>query len=125
MANLQLVAEHTGAHPDFPVAAALYKLHKSFLLLVSDQPEFGIGTVAISGPPTDLYPNATSSPLSSFGLKNNMLTNLVGKTASKSLMAPVLSLVLIKNTSLKQEVRLKAVMSCVIGLLEAAKVAKE
>ena len=50
MANLQLVAEHTGAHPDFPVAAALYKLHKSFLLLVSDQPEFGIGTVAISGP---------------------------------------------------------------------------
>ena len=89
------------------------KLQNSFLLLVTDQPEYGIGTVSLSAPPVGPNLKATSSPFNIFGLKNNMLANLVGRNATNLLKAPVMTMLLIKNTQIKPEVIMKVVTDTV------------
>ena len=48
---MKLLAEESIRIDEITIHLNLYKLHKSFLLLISDQPEMGIGTVTLGSPP--------------------------------------------------------------------------
>ena len=113
MAKIEISGTGEGELDQFQVQATFLKLQNSYLLLVSDQPEFGIGTVTLSAPPSGISSEASSSPFNIFGMKNNILANLIGRNASKSLKVPVLSLVLIKESTLKPEQRMKVIMQAV------------
>ena len=121
MSPLTICGEGNSQQGDLTISAAFLKLDRSYLLLVTDQADYGIGTVTLSSPPTSPHLGATSAPFSLFGLKNNMLANLIGKSASKHLHAPVLSLILIKATQLKPETIIRTTMDAVLQAIEVVK----
>ena len=121
MSPLTICGEGNSQQGDLTISAAFLKLDRSYLLLVTDQADYGIGTVTLSSPPTSPHLGATSAPFSLFGLKNNMLANLIGKSASKHLHAPVLSLILIKATQLKPETIIRTTMDAVLQAIELVK----
>jgi hypothetical protein len=95
------------------IKAAFIKLMNGYLILITDQTEFGIGTVTLSAPPSGISEKALTSPFSVFGFKNTYLANIIGKAASKQLGVPVLSLVFIKESTLKPQVIMKTTMDAV------------
>ncbi|WP_371801916.1 hypothetical protein [Candidatus Lokiarchaeum ossiferum] len=103
---------------NFVVKATFVSLNNSYLLMVTDQEQFGIGTVTLSSPPTEFGTKATSSPFNIFGMKNSMLSNAIGRNASKHLKKPVLSLVLLVEKDFKQEIIIKTTMEAVNKAIE-------
>ena len=125
MPPLNMCGDGVAHQGDLTISAAFMKLDRSYLLLVTDQTDYGIGTVTLSSPPTTPHLGATSAPFSLFGLKNNMLANLIGKAASKHLHSPVLSLILIKATQLKPEMIIRTAMDAVLQAIDAVKTSSE
>ena len=119
--NLEVCGEGEATEKEFTAHAAFISLQNSFLLLVTDQPEFGIGTVTLSAPPSGVMTKATSSPFNIFGMKNTMLSGLIGKTTSKMLKKPILSLILIKEAGLKQDLVIRTAMGAVTQAIEDMK----
>jgi hypothetical protein len=117
MPQIEVIGEGQADFGDFVVHVAIIPLKKSYLILITDQAEYGIGSVILSTPPVLEGMSATSSPITLFGLKNNLLANLVGKTASKKLQVPVMTLLLIKNEQLKPEIITKIVMDAVLAAI--------
>lgn len=118
MANIKILSEALANYDSFSISISIIALKNSYMILATDQDEFGIGTLILSSPPSIEGTGAVSSPFTLFGLKNNIIANLMGKTASKKLKKPVLTLLLIKEEQLKQEIIMKTVMD---ALLEAIK----
>jgi len=82
---------------DFTFYLSLFKMHKSYLLLISDQAEMGIGSVTLGSPPLieGLKPPTFSYNL--FGSFNKkLLSTIISEKASKILSAPVLLLLFLK-----------------------------
>jgi len=76
--------------------------------------------VTLSGPPTELG-QASTSPFNMFGLKNPLLSNMIGKTASKQLKSPVISMIFIKEKELKTEIVMKLAMEAVSEAIKKTK----
>jgi hypothetical protein len=102
-----IISEGTAKFEEYSLKASLIALDNSFLLLISDQPLFGIGTVNLTIPPSQINPTATNAPFILYGMKNPLLTNVIGKTASTRLKLPVISFIYIKNDIIKPEIILK------------------
>lgn len=117
MPHIEVIGEGQADFGDFVVHVAIVPLKKSYLFFVTDQSEYGIGSVILSTPPMLEGTSATSSPVTLFGLKNNLLANLIGKTASKKLQVPVMTLLLIKNEQIKPEIMTKTVMDAVLAAI--------
>jgi len=113
MSSLKISGEGIAEFDNFQVKAIFLPLENSYLLLVSDQKDFGIGTVTLSSPSTKLGLDTLSTPFAIFGLKNSILANLIGKNASKKLNCPILSLLLIKEERIKQEIIIKTTMEAI------------
>jgi hypothetical protein len=118
MVSINIVAESQSSYADFTVNVVVIALKKSYLTLITDQPEYGIGTVILGSPPVVEGTGATSSPLTLFGLKNSILSNMIGKTMSRKLTAPVLAVVFIKNEQIKPEIITKTTMDAVLDAVD-------
>ncbi len=112
MPVVKICGEGQANYGAYNVYASFITLYKSYLLLVTDQQEFGIGNVTLSGPPTGIG-QASSSPFNLFGLRNPLLSNMIGKTSSKLLKSPVISMVFIKEKDLKQGIVMKLALEAV------------
>ena len=75
----------------------LFQMHKSYLLLVSDQEEMGIGNVTLSSPPTIEGLNSTAASYGLFGIKEKIISKIIAEKASRILKTPVLLLYFLKN----------------------------
>jgi hypothetical protein len=115
---LNVCGSGEASNGNFHITVNVVKLKQSFLILITDQEEFGIGTVTLSAPPLIEGTNASSSPFPLFGLKNNMLANLIGKVSSQKLNAPALSLVYILEQNLKMEEIMKTTMDAVMSAIK-------
>ena len=89
------------------------------MILVTDQEDFGIGTISMSTPPNEIISQSVSSPLNMFGVKDTMLTTIIGKMASKKLNKPVLSMILLKESGLKQKTLIEITSKSVIKAIES------
>ena len=112
MPVVNVCGEGQANYGEYYVYATFISLYKSYLLLVTDQKEYGIGNVTLSGPPTGIG-QASSSPFNLFGLRNPLLSNMIGKTSSKLLKSPVISMVFIKEKELKQDIIMKLALEAV------------
>lgn len=116
--SLEIIGEGHTTQGNLTIHVSIIKLHKSYLILVTDQPEYGLGTVTLSSPPLLDGTKAMSSPFPIFGLKNTMIANMVGNIASQKLSTPVLSLIYILEQSMKQEIIMKTTLDAVVKALE-------
>jgi len=82
---------------------ALYMLHKSYLLLISDQKEMGIGSVTMASPPTIEGLKSTAASYRLFGLEKKLLCTIIAEKASSVLKAPVLLLLFLKVKKEEEE----------------------
>lgn len=113
MPRIEGIGEESANYDNFVVKAQFIELLNGFLLLITDQHQYGIGTIALTSPPSNISGKAVSSPFNLFGLKHTLLANIVGKTASIKLKKPVISMILIKNSSIKPKIITETVINAV------------
>ena len=90
---------------------SLFRLHKSHLLLLSDQKEMGIGSVSLSNPSLIEGVKTSSSSYTLFGIKNKIANKLIVERMANLLNTPVLLLSFLK-TEMVEENFIKPIMSC-------------
>ncbi len=115
---LNILSEGTASYNLWNVSAAIVELYQSYLVLITDQEKYGIGTVTLSSPPVLEGTGVMNAPFPIFGLKNTLLAGIVGKMAGQKLKHPILSLILIKETNLKAEIIMKTVVDALQQALE-------
>ena len=74
----------------------IFKLHKSYLILISDHKDMGIGNVLLGNPPTIEGIKASIASYELFGLGNDMISKIMVERAASYLKSPVLLLFFIK-----------------------------
>jgi len=82
---------------------ALYKLHKSYLLLISDQKDLGIGSVTMGSPPMIEGLKSTAASYRLFGVDKKLLSTIIAEKASNVLKSPVLLLLFLKVEKKEEE----------------------
>ncbi|MFX1394979.1 MAG: hypothetical protein ACFFAH_15605 [Promethearchaeota archaeon] len=82
----------------------LFKLHKSYLLLISDQKDMGIGSVTLASPPLVEGLKSTAASYNLFGVDQKLLSTIISEKASKILKAPVLLLLFLKIKKKEEEI---------------------
>jgi len=95
----------------------LFQMHKSYLLLISDQELMGIGNVTLSSPPTIQGLKASSASYNLFGMKENLLSKIIAEKSSNILKAPVLLLLFLKSIHREEEI-IKPLASFLKDVLE-------
>jgi|SRR6056297_1549749 len=120
MPQINIIGEGKASFGDFVVFSAIIKLKHSYLTLVTDQEEYGIGTLTLATAPNELFESkgAASSPYNFFGLKYNLLTNVISKMLSKELKKPAMVMLLIKKEGIKSEIVMKTVVKAVKNALD-------
>ena len=101
---MKLLAKENIKIEDITMYLNLFKLHKSFLLLISDQPNMGIGNVTLGSPPIIEGIRAPTASYNLFGMNTKMLSTIIAERASNILKAPVLLLLFLKSKKNDEEI---------------------
>ncbi len=101
---MKLLAKENIKIEDITVYLNLFKLHKSFLLLISDQPSMGIGNVTLGSPPIIEGIRAPTASYNLFGMNTKMLSTIIAERASNILKTPVLLLLFLKSKKDDEEI---------------------
>ena len=88
---------------DITIYLCLFKMHKSYLLLISDQEEMGIGSVSLGSPPLIEGIKAINSSYSLFGVDKKILSTIITEKATIMLKKPVLLLLFLKTKKDEKE----------------------
>jgi len=101
---MKLLAEEKKKIEDITVYLNLFKLHKSFLLLISDHPNMGIGNVTLGSPPIIEGIRSPTASYNLFGMNTKMLSTIIAERASNILKAPILLLLFLKSKKDDEEI---------------------
>ncbi|MFX1569794.1 MAG: hypothetical protein ACFFCV_15680 [Promethearchaeota archaeon] len=101
---MKIIVEKNIKIEEIPFYIKLFKLHKSFLLLISDQPNMGIGSITLGSPPTIEGLKSLTASYNLFGVNKKLLSTIIAERASNILKAPVLLLLFIKNKKNEEEI---------------------
>lgn len=82
----------------------LFKLYKSYLLIISDQKEMGIGNVTLGSPPLVEGLKSTTASYNLFGVNSKLLNTIISEKTSHILKAPVLLLLFLKIKKKEEEI---------------------
>jgi len=94
---MKLLAERNIEVENVKIFLNLFQLFKSFLLLISDQENMGIGNVTLGSPSIVKGVKSPTSSYNLFGMNGNLLSTIIAEKASNALNAPVLLLLFLKN----------------------------
>ena len=101
---MQLLVEDFKVIDDITIYLKLFKLHQSFLLLISDQLNMGIGNVTLGSPPVIEGMKSPTASYTLFGMDTKLLSTIIAERASNILKAPVLLLLFLKNKRSDEEI---------------------
>ncbi len=117
MINLKLLVERERIIDDSVIYGKIFKLHKSYLIMISDHKEMGIGNVLLSNPPTIEGIKASVASYELFGLGNDMISKIMVERAASYLKTSVLLLFFMKARK-SEDSFLKALMAFVNDILK-------
>ncbi|MFX1308471.1 MAG: hypothetical protein ACFE9M_05680 [Promethearchaeota archaeon] len=89
---------------DLTIYLNLFQLHQSFLLLISDLENMGIGNVTLGSPPMIEGIKSPTASYNLFGMNTKLLSTIIVERASNILKAPVLLLLFIKNKKSEEQI---------------------
>lgn len=98
------IIEKTKEIDKIKIYLSLFKLHKSYLLLISDQENQGIGNVTLGSPSTIEGMKASSVTHLLFGVQRNLLSKIIVEKTTSYLNAPVLLLLFLKSVENESEI---------------------
>lgn len=113
------LAEENIEIDDITIYLNLFQLYKSFLLMISDQTNMGIGSVTLGSPPTIEGMKSLTSSYNLFGMNKKLLSTIIAERASNILKAPVLLLLFLKTKKVDEEI-IKPLMNFLNKILEEA-----
>ncbi|MHA1884549.1 MAG: hypothetical protein ACW96S_05825 [Promethearchaeota archaeon] len=102
---------------DSVIFLILVKLHSSYLLLISDQEDMGIGNVTLGSPPMIEGIKSPTSSYNLFGVGSKLLSTIIAEKVSKKLNSPVLLLLFLK-TKFQEEKIIKPLIQFITEVLE-------
>ncbi len=114
---MKLLVDQNFTIDDYVIYINLFKLHNSFLLLISDQEDLGIGNVTLGAPSIVEGIKSPTASYNLFGLNSKLISTIIAEKASKVLNAPVLLLLFLKNKK-KEEKIIKPLIKFVNEILE-------
>jgi hypothetical protein len=86
------------------VYVSIFKLYKSYLVLISDQESMGIGSVTLGIPPIIENVKVSAATHQLFGIRQKILSNIIVERISSFFNAPVLLLLFLKSISDDKEI---------------------
>lgn len=113
---MKLLAERSIKINEIIIYLNLFKLYKSFLLLISDQENMGIGNVTLGSPPIVEGIKSPTASYNLFGINSKLLSTIIAERASKALNAPVLLLFFVKNKIEDKKIA-KSLINFINGIL--------
>jgi hypothetical protein len=114
---MKLLVERERIIDDSVIYGKILKLHKSYLIMISDHKEMGIGNVLLSNPPTIQGIKASVASYELFGLGNDMISKIIVERAASYLKTSVLLLFFMKARK-SEDSFLKALMKFVNDILK-------
>ncbi len=100
---MKCIVEKSFVSDEITYYLSLFKMHKSYLLLISDQEEMGIGSVTLGSPPLIDGLKSTTSSYNLFGVNKKLLSTILSEKASHLLKSPVLLLLFLKINKSEEE----------------------
>ena len=94
---MRLLIEKEELIEETKVYLRIFKLFKSYLILISDQEQMGIGNVTLASPPLIKGMKSTSTSYKLFGVEEELVSTVIAEKSSYILNAPVLLLTFIKS----------------------------
>ena len=118
---INILSEETFTFKGYTVKCAIASLDKAYLLLITDQEDYGIGEVILGTPSMLEGGKPISSPAMVFGFKHKILSKIVAERSSVKLNRPCLVLLHIKRTEIRPEIQTKTVVDCLNKTLDSIK----
>ena len=101
---MKLIIERSKQLDRIMLFISIFKLHKSYLVLISDQETMGIGNVTLGIPPTIEGMKVSAATHQLFGIQQKILSNIIVEKISSFFNAPVLLLLFLKSVSDNHEI---------------------
>ena len=98
------IIERTKQFDKIKIHITIFKLYKSYLVLISDQETMGIGSVTLGIPPRIEGMKVSAATHQLFGIQQKILSNIIVEKISSFFNAPVLLLMFLKSISDDQEI---------------------
>ncbi len=118
---LTIIAEQELHYKGYSIKCGILSLDKGFLVLITDQAEYGIGEVILGTPSLLEGGKPLSSPAMMFGFKHKILSKIVAERSSVKLNHPCLVLLHLKQSGIRPEIQTKTVVDCLNKTLEEMK----
>lgn len=87
---MRLLIEKEELIEETKIYLKIFKLFKSYLILISDQEQMGIGNVTLASPPLIKGMKSTSTSYKLFGVEEELVSTIIAEKSSYILNAPVL-----------------------------------
>ena len=101
---MKLIVERSKQLERIKLFISIFKLHKSYLVLISDQETMGIGNVTLGIPSTIEGMKVSAATHQLFGIQQNLLSNIIVEKISSFFKAHVLLLLFLKSASDYKEI---------------------
>jgi len=101
---MKAIIERSKQLDKIKIHISIFKLHKSYLVLISDQETMGIGNVTLGIPPSIEGMKVSAATHQLFGVQQKILSNIIVEKTSSFLNAPVLLLLFLKSVSDDKEI---------------------
>jgi hypothetical protein len=101
---MKAIIERSKQLDKIKIHISIFILHKSYLVLISDQETMGIGNVTLGIPPSIEGMKVSAATHQLFGVQQKILSNIIVEKMSSFFNAPVLLLLFLKSVSDDQEV---------------------
>ena len=118
---INLISEQELHYKNYTVKCGIASLDKGYLVLITDQAEYGIGEVILGTPSMLEGGKPLSSPAMVFGFKHKILSKIVAERSSVKLKHPCLVLLHLKQSGIRPEIQTKTVVDCLNKSLDEIK----
>jgi len=98
------IVEKTKQIDNILLHISIFKLMKSYLVLISDEEEMGIGTVTLGIPPVIENMKSSSASHQIVGVQSKILSKIIVEKISSDLNEPALLLLFLKHVKEDKEV---------------------
>ncbi len=117
---MNIIAEKNIQIDNITIYLTLVKLYRGYVLFISDQVNFGLGSITLSTPPLNDVLKSTSVSYQLFGLEHNLLSKMIVEKAASNLKEPVILLFFLKEKEKEKEL-IKPIITLLNQILEEYK----
>ena len=117
-AMLKILTEQELSYKNYTIKCGISSLDKGYLILITDQAEYGIGEVILGTPSMLEGGKPLSSPAMVFGFKHKILSKIITERAAIKLNHPCLVLLHLKQPGIRTDIQSKTVVDCLNKTLD-------